>query len=89
MRSSRKAVFVIFFLKRLGTGKGTQCSALSANHNFIHLSTGEMCREAIEKQTELGKKVEPYIKAKKLVRILVIMTPSSHANRFLTRYPMI
>lgn len=51
----------------LGTGKGTQCAALSVSHNFIHMSTGDMCREAIENQTELGRKVEPYIKSGKLV----------------------
>lgn len=37
---------VIFVLGGPGSGKGTQCSELKKNHGFIHVSTGDLLREA-------------------------------------------
>ena len=41
-----------------GAGKGTQASFLINEFNLIQISTGDMLREAVKHQTELGKKVE-------------------------------
>lgn len=37
---------VIFVLGGPGSGKGTQCSELKNHHGFIHVSTGDLLREA-------------------------------------------
>ena len=41
-----------------GAGKGTQASFLINEFDLIQISTGDMLREAVKLQTELGKKVE-------------------------------
>lgn len=41
-----------------GCGKGTQSEKITAKYQLTHLSTGEMLREELSKQTELGKQVE-------------------------------
>ena len=39
-----------------GVGKGTQAKLLSAKFNIPHISTGDILRQAVKDQTELGKK---------------------------------
>jgi len=39
-----------------GVGKGTQAKLLSAKFNIPHISTGDILRQAVIDQTELGKK---------------------------------
>jgi len=41
-----------------GVGKGTQAKILSSKLNIPHISTGDMLRQAVADQTELGKKAE-------------------------------
>ncbi len=41
-----------------GAGKGTQAGDLSSRYQIPHISTGDMFREAIKNQTELGKLAE-------------------------------
>ena len=41
-----------------GAGKGTQANFLINEYDLIQISTGDMLREAVKHQTELGKKVE-------------------------------
>lgn len=50
-----------------GAGKGTQAKRISADYGIPHVSTGEMFREAIAAQTELGRLVEPILAAGELV----------------------
>ncbi len=50
-----------------GAGKGTQSEKIVKSLNVPHISTGDMFREAISNQTELGKLAESYIKQGKLV----------------------
>jgi len=44
-----------------GSGKGTQSLLLQENYGLIHLSTGDICREEIERKTDDG------LLAKKLI----------------------
>ena len=44
-----------------GVGKGTQAKILSEKLNVIHLSTGEILRTEIRKDTKVGKIAKSYI----------------------------
>ena len=37
-----------------GSGKGTQAWKIIAKYNLVHVSTGDMLREEVADQTELG-----------------------------------
>lgn len=50
-----------------GAGKGTQAVELVNKYHLTHISTGEMFREAIKNQTEMGKLANTYISAGNLV----------------------
>ena len=41
-----------------GVGKGTQAKLLSSKFNIPHISTGEILRQAVKDETELGKKAQ-------------------------------
>ena len=44
-----------------GAGKGTLAKQLKSALNLVHISTGDMFRENIKAQTELGKLAQSYI----------------------------
>ena len=44
-----------------GAGKGTLAKQLKESLNLVHISTGDMFRDAIKAQTELGKLAQSYI----------------------------
>ncbi len=50
-----------------GSGKGTQSELLIEKYGLKHISTGELLREEIERQTELGKIAEFHISKGHLV----------------------
>jgi adenylate kinase len=50
-----------------GAGKGTQAKRLAKDLGLVHLSTGELLREARDRHTELGILVEDYLDAGRLV----------------------
>lgn len=50
-----------------GVGKGTQAQILSQKLNIPHISTGDMLREAVKNQTELGLKAKSYMDKGELV----------------------
>jgi len=43
-----------------GAGKGTQAAILAEKTGVVHITTGELFREAIRKETELGRQAKPY-----------------------------
>ncbi len=51
----------IVMLGAQGTGKGTVAKILAKKLNIPHVSTGDMFREQIKKETELGKLANSYI----------------------------
>jgi adenylate kinase len=50
-----------------GAGKGTQAHRLVDRLDIPHLSTGEMLREAVRQQTDVGLQAAPSMKAGQLV----------------------
>ncbi len=50
-----------------GAGKGTQAHKLGKEFDLPHLSAGQLLREAIEAETEAGKRARPYIDNGQLV----------------------
>jgi len=50
-----------------GAGKGTQSRLIADKLKIIHISTGDLLRDAVRNCTDYGKKVSSYIKAGTLV----------------------
>jgi adenylate kinase len=50
-----------------GSGKGTYASRLSAKLNTPHISTGDLVRDEIKNQTEMGKRINDYSARGRLV----------------------
>ncbi len=50
-----------------GAGKGTQARKMSEKLRIPHVSTGDMLREALKNQTELGNKAKSFMEAGTLV----------------------
>lgn len=57
----------LIFLGPPGAGKGTHAKEISQILSIPHISTGDIFREAVKNQTELGVKVKEYLDAGKLV----------------------
>ena len=57
----------IIMLGRQGAGKGTQCVRLAEHFGVPHISTGEMLRAAIRKDTPVGRSVKKVLDAGELV----------------------
>eukprot|EP00755_Sulcionema_specki_P008561 Sspe_Gene.41277::Locus_19962_Transcript_1_1_Confidence_1.000_Length_913::g.41277::m.41277/K00939/adk, AK; adenylate kinase len=49
------------------SGKGTQCEQLVQHFGMVHISTGDILREQINKGTTLGKEAAAFMKAGRLV----------------------
>ncbi|EJF86435.1 adenylate kinase [Candidatus Bartonella washoeensis] len=50
-----------------GAGKGTQAKMLTEEYHIPHLSTGDMLREVISRETEIGKKAKAIMSSGALV----------------------
>ncbi len=57
-----------------GAGKGTQSDRIVKSYKMFKLSTGDLLRTEIEKQSELGKKIEKIVNSGKLVSDDIINT---------------
>ncbi|MGN1270039.1 MAG: adenylate kinase [Clostridia bacterium] len=62
----RKNMYIIM-LGAPGSGKGTAAKILAKKTNLLHISTGDMFREQIKKETELGKLANSYMSQGQLV----------------------
>jgi adenylate kinase len=60
------ATFIVL-LGPPGVGKGTQAKILSAQTGLAHISSGDLFREHIKNQSELGKLAQTYINKGELV----------------------
>ncbi|MBN1782515.1 adenylate kinase [bacterium] len=50
-----------------GAGKGTQAKKLKENFHWAHISTGDMLRDAVRNQTDLGLKAKAFMDKGELV----------------------
>src|ERR687893_2533157 len=50
-----------------GAGKGTQAERLSDDFNLPYIATGNILREAVQEETELGREAKAYMEEGKLV----------------------
>jgi adenylate kinase len=57
----------VIILGSPGVGKGTYAKILSEKYNIPRISTGDLFREAIRDETELGKKIKDYVSRGDLV----------------------
>lgn len=57
----------LIFFGAPGAGKGTFAGALKAVHPVAHISTGDLLRDEIKRDTELGRAASGIMKAGKLV----------------------
>jgi adenylate kinase len=51
----------LIFMGPPGSGKGTQAKGLVRSQGWIQLSTGELFRDNVDRNTELGRKVRAFI----------------------------
>jgi adenylate kinase len=57
----------IVLLGAPGSGKGTQAKYIAEKFGVIHLSTGDVFRDAIKAESPLGKEIKSYVESGKLV----------------------
>lgn len=63
----------LIFLGAPGSGKGTQAYRLVKEHGLSHVSTGDLLRDEIKKDTPLGQKVKGIIDGGNLVDDLTVL----------------
>ena len=57
----------IVLLGRQGSGKGTQAALLAEAYGWVHISTGDMLRSAVDAGSELGRQAEALLLSGQLV----------------------
>lgn len=63
---------VVFVLGAPGAGKGTQCSYISKEYDFVHLSAGDLLREERQRPgSEYGEMIEQKIRNGEIVPVEV------------------
>jgi adenylate kinase len=67
MAGTRTRTINLVLLGPPGAGKGTQAALLIKAYDLLHVSTGDMLREAIKEGTETGKEAESYMNKGELV----------------------
>lgn len=64
---------ILIFMGPPGAGKGTQSKLIEEEFKFPQISTGDILREAVANQTEMGKKAKEYMDAGDLVPDSVVI----------------
>ena len=62
-----KPLEVLIFLGPPGSGKGSQAEILTEKFKYLHISVGDLLRENISNNTELGKQATSYVNSGELV----------------------
>ncbi len=61
-----------------GAGKGTQAKLLSQEFNIPHISTGDILRDEVRENSQLGRKVAEFVKIGELVPDDIIVEVVTH-----------
>ncbi len=61
------SIVAIILLGAPGAGKGTVAEGLVARSGYLHLSTGDMLRQAVKENTALGRTADSYLRQGNLV----------------------
>jgi len=88
-------MYRIVFLGPPGAGKGTQAAALARDLGIVHLSTGDLLREAVAHQTQLGMEADGFMRAGQLVPDALVVRilqerldhPDTHGGFLLDGFP--
>lgn len=59
--SLKKELFNVVLFGYPGSGRGTQGKLLANKFGLVYISTGRLFREEIEGNTEIGKKIKPFV----------------------------
>lgn len=72
----------IVLLGAPASGKGTQAKKIAQKFNLLHISTGELLRQAIKQNNPLSKEIEGYVQTGRLVpdNLIVEMLSNFLAN---------
>lgn len=73
MRADEDSPLVVILMGPPGSGKGTHALPLSEHLQIPHISTGDLFRDNIQKETPLGKKAKSYINQGNLVPDEVVL----------------
>lgn len=63
---ARMATYIVL-LGPPGAGKGTQAQIIAEKYDLVHVSSGDLFRENLKKQTELGKLAQTFMSRGELV----------------------
>ena len=58
---------IVYFTGGPGSGKGTQCARIVEKFGLVHLSTGDLLRAEVKKESELGQAIAGIMKEGGLV----------------------
>jgi len=61
-----EAMYIVM-LGAPGAGKGTQAKIIAQEYNLVHISTGDLFRENLKNETELGRLAQQYMNKGELV----------------------
>ena len=75
----QKSIFI--FLGPPGSGKGSLSQFCVKRLGWQQLSTGNLCREHIARQTEIGKQIDFAIKSGKLISDSLIIEMAAHGSK--------
>lgn len=82
-QSQSQKPLVIFVLGGPGAGKGTQCTNIQKNYNYIHLSAGDLLREERNNpNSQNGKLIDEYIRNGQIVPVEITVQLLKNAMQY-------
>jgi adenylate kinase len=63
----------VIFLGPPGVGKGTQSEFIAKKYHIPKISTGDLLRESVDRQTSLGKEAKGFMDRGELVPDIVVI----------------